>query len=65
MQLRELTQALAANKDVRWGNDGYHGTWEELPDGPAIVIRHDNGFGGAMAISEIEKCYVKEEEDAI
>ncbi len=64
MQLRELTQALAANKDVRWGNDGYHVTWEELPDGPAIVIRHDNGFGGAMAISWIEKCYVKEEEDA-
>ena len=64
MQLRELTQALAADKDIRWGSDGYHVTWEELPDGPAIVIRHDNGFGGAMAISEIEKCYVKEVQDA-
>ena len=65
MQLRELTQALAAGKDVRWGNDGYHVKWEDLPQGPAIVIRHDNGFGGAMAISEIDACYVKEEEDAI
>jgi hypothetical protein len=38
MQLRELTQALAAGKDVRWGNDGYRVTWEDLPQGPAIVI---------------------------
>ena len=61
MKLRELTQALAAGKDVRWGNDGYNVAWEDLPQGPAIVIRHENGFGGAMAISEIESCYVKEE----
>jgi hypothetical protein len=61
MKLRELTQALAAGKDVRWGNDEYHVSWEELPNGPAMVIRHNNGFGGAMAISEIEGCYVKEE----
>jgi len=61
MELRELTQALAAGKDVRWGNDEYHVSWEELPSGPAMVIRHNNGFGGAMAISEIEGCYVKEE----
>jgi hypothetical protein len=60
MQLRELTQALAAGKDVRWGNDGYHVRWEDLPQGPAIVICHDNGFGGAMAISELKDCYVKE-----
>jgi hypothetical protein len=34
MQLRELTQALAAGKDVRWGNDGYHVRWaiSELKD---------------------------------
>jgi hypothetical protein len=63
MELRELTQALAAGKDVRWGNDGYNVAWEDLPQGTAIVIRHENGFGGAMAISEIEGCYVKEMED--
>ncbi len=61
MELRELTQALAAGKDVRWVNGGYNVAWEDLPQGPAIVIRHENGFGGAMAISEMEGCYVKEE----
>jgi hypothetical protein len=60
LKLRELTQALSKKDDVRWGNDGYHVSWSDLPDGPAIVITHDNGFGGAMDISEIKNCYIKE-----
>ena len=62
MQLRELTQALDNGKDVRWGNDGYTVQWETLPNGKAITIRYTaNGFGGAMAISEIKDCYIKGE----
>ena len=53
MKLRALTQALANGEDVRWLSPMYHVKWENLPDGPAIVIRHENGFGGAMDISEI------------
>ena len=61
MTLRELTQALAAGRDVCWKTDDYHVFWDELPSGPAIVIRYiRNGFGGAMADSEIADCYVKE-----
>jgi hypothetical protein len=61
MKLRELTQALASGADVRWGHDGYHVKWKNLPDGPAITITcTDNGFGGAMAVSEIKDCYIKE-----
>lgn len=63
MELRELTQALADKKDVRWISPMYRVTWEDLPDGPAIVIRHENGFGGAMAISEINGCYVEEQDN--
>ena len=62
MQLRELTQALSNGDDVRWSNDGYHVQWETLPNGAAICIRYTaNGFGGAMADSEIKDCYIKEE----
>ena len=61
MTLRDLTQALANQNDVRWGNDGYRVQWEHLPDGPAITIRCTaNGFGGAMANSEMKDCYIKE-----
>ena len=61
MTLRELTQALANQDDVRWGNDGYRVQWEQLPSGPAITIRCTaNGFGGAMANSEMKDCYIKE-----
>ncbi len=61
MQLRELTQALSNGDDVRWGNDGYHVQWENLPNGAAICIRYTaNGFGGAMTDSEIKDCYIKE-----
>lgn len=63
MKLRELTQALANNKDVRWVSPMYRVTWEDLPDGPSIVIRHENGFGGAMDISEISGCYVREQDN--
>ena len=63
MKLRELTQALANNKDVRWISPMYRVTWEDLPDGPAIVIRLENGFGGAMDISEISGCYVGEQDN--
>jgi hypothetical protein len=62
MKLRELTQALANGEDVRWVSPMYHVKWENLPDGPAIVIRHENGFGGAMDIIEINGCYVKQKE---
>jgi hypothetical protein len=62
MNLRELTQALDNGLDVRWGNDGYTVQWETLPNGAAITIRYtDNGFGGAMAGSEIKDCYIKSE----
>ena len=60
MKLRELTQALANGSDVRWLSDNYHVKWSDLPDGPAIIIIHENGFGGAMAINEISGCYIKE-----
>jgi hypothetical protein len=61
MQLREITQALANGDDVRWANDGYRVQWENLPNGPAITIRYTaNGFGGAMAGSEMKDCYIKE-----
>lgn len=61
MTLRELTQALAAGKDVCWHRDDYRVFWEELPSGPAIVCRYiGNGFGGAMDSSEIADCYMKE-----
>ena len=59
MKLRELTQALSDGSDVRWSNDCYRVKWETLPSGPAITVRHDNGFGGAMADSEIKDCYLK------
>lgn len=62
MNLRELTQALDNGLDVRWGNDGYTVQWEKLPNGAAITIRFtSNGFGGAMAGSEIKDCYIKNE----
>ena len=62
MNLRELTQALDNGLDVRWGNDGYTVQWETLPNGKAITIRFtSNGFGGAMAGSEIKDCYIKSE----
>jgi hypothetical protein len=60
MKLRELTQALANGSDVRWLSDNYHVKWGDLPSGPAITITHTNGFGGAMAISEISGCYIME-----
>ena len=63
MKLRELTQALDNGLDVRWFNDGHTVQWETLPDGKAITIRFTaNGFGGAMACSEIKDCYIKSEE---
>ena len=61
MKLREITQALANGSDVRWSNDGYRVQWENLLNGPAITIRYTaNGFGGAMAGSEMKACYIKE-----
>ena len=41
MELRELTQALVANKNVRWSNDGYKVYW----DGDSIAALYEaNGF---------------------
>ena len=57
MILRELTQALAQNKDVRWSNDGYKVYWQ----GDFIsAIYESNGFNCALHTDEIKDCYVKE-----
>ena len=60
MNLRGCTLALSNGSDVRWSNDGYRVQWENLLNGPAITIRYTaNGFGGAMAGSEMKNCYIK------
>ena len=62
MELRELTQALVANKNVRWSNDGYKVYW----DGDSIAaLYEDNGFNCALDASEVAKCYIKNEEELI
>ena len=56
MKLRELTQALAAGKDVRWSNDGYKVYWQ----GDMIsAVYEDNGFNCALDVIEVERCYVR------
>jgi len=62
MELRELTQALSTNKNVRWSNDGYKVYW----DGDMIcALYEDNGFNCALDASEVAKCYIKNEEEII
>jgi hypothetical protein len=56
MRLNELTRALAAGLNVRWANDGYKVYWQ---DDVIYVTYEPNGFTGALAISEIEDCYVR------
>lgn len=57
MKLRELTRALADNKNVKWGNDGYFIEWQ----GDTIVCVHEkSGFQAALEISEMKDCYIKE-----
>tara|TARA_R100001377_G_scaffold68271_2_gene43554 strand:- start:1643 stop:1822 length:180 start_codon:yes stop_codon:yes gene_type:complete len=56
MELRELTQALAAGKNVRWSNDGYKVYWQ----GDMIsALYEDNGFNCALHVNEVAKCYIK------
>ena len=56
MKLRELTQALAAGKDVRWSNDGYKVYWQ----GDMIsAVYEDNGFNCALDVIEVERCYIR------
>ena len=62
MELRELTQALAAGKNVRWSNDGYKVYWQ----GDMIsALYEDNGFNCALHVNEVAKCYIKNEEELI
>ena len=62
MELRELTQALSTNKNVRWSNDGYKVYW----DGDMIcALYEDNGFNCALHVDEVAKCYIKNEEELI
>ena len=57
MELRELTQALADKKNVKWCNDGYFVEWQ----GNTIVCVHEkNRFQAALHNSELEFCYIKE-----
>jgi len=61
MELRELTQALATNKNVRWSNDGYKVYWQ----GDMIsAVYEDSGFNCALDASEVAKCYIKNEAEA-
>jgi hypothetical protein len=56
MKLRELTQALATGKDIRWSNDGYKVYWQ----GDMIsAVYEDNGFNCALDVTEVERCYVR------
>ena len=56
MELRELTQALAAGKNVRWSNDGYKVYWQ----GDMIsALYEDNGFNCCLHLSEVDQCYIK------
>jgi len=56
MELRELTQALVTNKNVRWSNDGYKVYW----DGDTIcALYEDNGFNCALDVTEVGRCYVR------
>ncbi len=57
MTLRELTQALAKGKNVRWASDGYKVYW--LND-TIHAIYEPNGFTCALHTDEIEECYIKE-----
>ena len=59
MELRELTIALAENKDVRWSNDGYkvYWYWDKI-----CVVFTSNNFNCALSATEVEHCYIKEEE---
>jgi hypothetical protein len=61
MTLRELTQSLAADQDVRWANDGYRVHWSQTPKGPMIVATFtSNNFTCALDDSEVKGCYIKE-----
>ena len=58
MELRDLTRALAANKNVKWSNDGYFVEWQ----GNTIVCVHEKSrFQAALHTSELKDCYIKEE----
>lgn len=58
MILRELTQALAKGKNVRWSNDGYKVYWN---NDTILAVYENNGFTCALHTDEIQECYIKED----
>lgn len=57
MELRELTQALADKKNVKWGNDGYFIEWQE---NTIVCVHEQSRFQAALHNSELKDCYIKE-----
>ena len=43
---------------MRWASDGYKVYWQ---DDVIYVTYEPNGFTGALAVSEIKDCYIREQ----